>query len=63
MTNTGVSWWDEFAQRAEDAGHAPFSAGWYGVIRDLHFARFPNADRATRDNLNQFVTYAERNAR
>lgn len=63
MTNTGVKWWDEFAQRAEDAGHAPFSSGWYAVIRDEHFAQWPNADWRTRDNLNQFVTDAESDER
>lgn len=40
-----------------------FSAAWYRRWRDLHLARYPDADRSTRDNLDMFVEMAEERER
>lgn len=36
-----------------------FSADWYRLWRELHLARYPDADVATRANLDMFVSMAE----
>jgi hypothetical protein len=49
----------EFPELAE---HATFSTAWYMAWRDLHLARYPEADAATRANLDMFVSMAQERA-
>lgn len=52
-------YWDTEAEFPQLRLHRTFSAAWYRLWRDLHLAKYPNVDQATRDNLDMFVRIAE----
>lgn len=56
-------YWRTEAEYPELRDLPTFSAAWYRLWRDLHLERYPDVDRATRDNLAMFVELAEQRER
>lgn len=47
------------ARHPELENITPFTVEWHRVHRDAHLRMFPDSDQATRDNLDDFVKWAE----